>query len=205
MPGSYPRCLLLNMRRPGPPPRRREGGHEAHVEDHSEGSALQRPPDGHERGGQLEGHEPAEAPLAERAAEARHERHGHDVADDEQRDVHGAQRSEARQSPRARTSPQAASPPNRTSPVHRRGRSEEHTSELQSRQYLVCRLLLEKKKTPKDHEMQHQPVLAVDPNAEALSNTPQFADRAASRIGTGGLTCAEPDRILTPGTGAETP
>src|SRR3712207_8156718 len=28
-----------------------------------------------------------------------------------------------------------------------RGRSEEHTSELQSRQYLVCRLLLEKKKT----------------------------------------------------------
>src|SRR3712207_8952907 len=28
----------------------------------------------------------------------------------------------------------------------RRGRSEEHTSELQSRQYLVCRLLLEKKK-----------------------------------------------------------
>src|SRR6476620_12799282 len=34
----------------------------------------------------------------------------------------------------------AASPPSR--------RSEEHTSELQSRQYLVCRLLLEKKKKP---------------------------------------------------------
>src|SRR3712207_6936942 len=32
--------------------------------------------------------------------------------------------------------------------VQPRGRrSEEHTSELQSRQYLVCRLLLEKKKT----------------------------------------------------------
>src|SRR3712207_7753613 len=29
-----------------------------------------------------------------------------------------------------------------------RKRSEEHTSELQSRQYLVCRLLLEKKQTP---------------------------------------------------------
>src|SRR5258707_7122097 len=29
------------------------------------------------------------------------------------------------------------------------GRSEEHTSELQSRQYLVCRLLLEKKKKAK--------------------------------------------------------
>src|SRR5947209_12466843 len=32
------------------------------------------------------------------------------------------------------------------SETHRRCRSEEHTSELQSRQYLVCRLLLEKKK-----------------------------------------------------------
>src|SRR3712207_7995059 len=30
--------------------------------------------------------------------------------------------------------------------VRRSKRSEEHTSELQSRQYLVCRLLLEKKK-----------------------------------------------------------
>src|SRR3712207_7136624 len=38
-------------------------------------------------------------------------------------------------------------------PVHR---SEEHTSELQSRQYLVCRLLLEKKKkllTPPPHSL----------------------------------------------------
>src|SRR3712207_7868353 len=37
-------------------------------------------------------------------------------------------------------------------------RSEEHTSELQSRQYLVCRLLLEKKKstisTPATHLLQ---------------------------------------------------
>src|SRR3712207_8855524 len=31
------------------------------------------------------------------------------------------------------------------------GRSEEHTSELQSRQYLVCRLLLEKKKHCNHH------------------------------------------------------
>src|SRR3712207_8591688 len=30
-------------------------------------------------------------------------------------------------------------------------RSEEHTSELQSRQYLVCRLLLEKKKLKSNH------------------------------------------------------
>src|SRR3712207_8021781 len=33
-------------------------------------------------------------------------------------------------------------------------RSEEHTSELQSRQYLVCRLLLEKKKEEKKLELQ---------------------------------------------------
>src|SRR3712207_8550028 len=33
----------------------------------------------------------------------------------------------------------------------RRARSEEHTSELQSRQYLVCRLLLEKKTNTNYH------------------------------------------------------
>src|SRR3712207_8009410 len=40
--------------------------------------------------------------------------------------------------------PGAGSP--RMQRAHSRLRSEEHTSELQSRQYLVCRLLLEKKK-----------------------------------------------------------
>src|SRR2546428_9502722 len=35
-----------------------------------------------------------------------------------------------------------------TSPLRHRRRSEEHTSELQSRSDLVCRLLLEKKNTP---------------------------------------------------------
>src|SRR3712207_7074772 len=34
-------------------------------------------------------------------------------------------------------------------------RSEEHTSELQSRQYLVCRLLLEKKKKKQVHSLVH--------------------------------------------------
>src|SRR5258708_8608239 len=34
-----------------------------------------------------------------------------------------------------------------TDAVHEEGRSEEHTSELQSPDHLVCRLLLEKKKT----------------------------------------------------------
>src|SRR3712207_8110436 len=37
-------------------------------------------------------------------------------------------------------------PAHTTHPLDVIGRSEEHTSELQSRQYLVCRLLLEKKK-----------------------------------------------------------
>src|SRR5258707_11918092 len=35
-------------------------------------------------------------------------------------------------------------------------RSEEHTSELQSRQYLVCRLLLEKKKKNINYEIDHK-------------------------------------------------
>src|SRR3712207_7438627 len=37
-------------------------------------------------------------------------------------------------------------PPGHGAGAGRDGRSEEHTSELQSRQYLVCRLLLEKKR-----------------------------------------------------------
>src|SRR3712207_8735844 len=39
----------------------------------------------------------------------------------------------------------AAGDPGALLPARGDGRSEEHTSELQSRQYLVCRLLLEKK------------------------------------------------------------
>src|SRR3712207_7649772 len=42
----------------------------------------------------------------------------------------------------------ATSPIPSTSHTTASVRSEEHTSELQSRQYLVCRLLLEKKKHP---------------------------------------------------------
>src|SRR3712207_7386842 len=40
----------------------------------------------------------------------------------------------------------------------RGARSEEHTSELQSRQYLVCRLLLEKKKTLLHHHLLPHPI-----------------------------------------------
>src|SRR5947209_14313994 len=49
-------------------------------------------------------------------------------------------------STRAGGSSLAAGPRTRSSSA---SRSEEHTSELQSRQYLVCRLLLEKKKKHK--------------------------------------------------------
>src|SRR3712207_8224933 len=45
-----------------------------------------------------------------------------------------------------RLGPRRGAPPAHR-PRHRHLRSEEHTSELQSRQYLVCRLLLEKTKT----------------------------------------------------------
>src|SRR3712207_8767117 len=44
------------------------------------------------------------------------------------------------------TAAKSLSRPRGSYPVTERMRSEEHTSELQSRQYLVCRLLLEKKK-----------------------------------------------------------
>src|SRR3712207_7232154 len=57
-----------------------------------------------------------------------------------------------RRSRAGRARPRQLRPPARLRDRYRGGdrralRSEEHTSELQSRQYLVCRLLLEKKKT----------------------------------------------------------
>src|SRR2546422_8116949 len=60
-------------------------------------------------------------------------------------------------SPRSRGNPRSAAIPS-ANPIHSSGRrigmarmkrSEEHTSELQSRLHLVCRLLLEKKKKKK--------------------------------------------------------
>src|SRR3712207_7981391 len=44
-----------------------------------------------------------------------------------------------------------------STPWPRSCRSEEHTSELQSRQYLVCRLLLEKKKHNKQSDSHEEP------------------------------------------------
>src|SRR2546422_6308169 len=54
--------------------------------------------------------------------------------------------------------PVGADPPGRERAPHREAaarRSEEHTSELQSRLHLVCRLLLEKKKQPRRHMHTH--------------------------------------------------
>src|SRR3712207_7988599 len=67
------------------------------------------------------------------------------VGDDRDRD------EEAREEPELRAAADEEHRAEREQPVleQLRGpddRSEEHTSELQSRQYLVCRLLLEKKK-----------------------------------------------------------
>src|SRR5947209_16474799 len=58
-------------------------------------------------------------------------------------------RSSAKTQPRARRST--------ASPIAAVERSEEHTSELQSRQYLVCRLLLEKKKNQSNGQNHQQP------------------------------------------------
>src|SRR3712207_7052338 len=49
------------------------------------------------------------------------------------------------------------------------GRSEEHTSELQSRQYLVCRLLLEKKKKT---QPLHNPSTYPHININAIHHCP---------------------------------
>src|SRR3712207_8299547 len=74
-----------------------------------------------------------------RAEVLRHEPH------DEARDRAAADDGERAPAARTADQPQAVEAPER--PQLRAQRSEEHTSELQSRQYLVCRLLLEKKKT----------------------------------------------------------
>src|SRR3712207_8225021 len=68
--------------------------------------------------------------------------------DAEDRGLHVRLRSDDHQDRRARVLPRLAAVRAQAREGHRRaaGRSEEHTSELQSRQYLVCRLLLEKKK-----------------------------------------------------------
>src|SRR2546425_4960101 len=73
-------------------------------------------------------------------------------------------RSRARSRSGSATGRRSISPSPRTSSRSRRRgegeidlRSEEHTSELQSLAYLVCRLLLEKKKTNTIHNQSYTP------------------------------------------------
>src|SRR3712207_8008307 len=54
------------------------------------------------------------------------------------------------------------------------GRSEEHTSELQSRQYLVCRLLLEKKKSKRETQC----------SIAKTSTADESSDRSTANIST---------------------
>src|SRR6266550_5384393 len=56
------------------------------------------------------------------------------------------------------------------SPPGRRSRSEEHTSELQSRLHLVCRLLLEKKKKKKHQNTQRVKKKYVNVNPHRQSH-----------------------------------
>src|SRR3982750_1317384 len=75
--------------------------------------------------------------------------------------------------PLFRSSPARSCPPegSRCGPrsTSRAARSEEHTSELQSRQYLVCRLLLEKKKngSPCAHPQVDRPLLSAPSSTAA--------------------------------------
>src|SRR5947209_12032074 len=82
------------------------------------------------------------------------------------------QRAVARRHERRRARP----PGQGARPRHpgRAARSEEHTSELQSRQYLVCRLLLEKKKKKKkntnryNYKYQHNRVDTLTKNTHHI-------------------------------------
>src|SRR2546422_1784753 len=62
----------------------------------------------------------------------------------------------------------------------RGGRSEEHTSELQSRLHLVCRLLLEKKKKKEARPQQGTPQRAPGPLTRCASPLPQRAGQTGA-------------------------
>src|SRR2546429_4915571 len=63
--------------------------------------------------------------------------------------------------------------PMRTNSRMRNDRSEEHTSELQSRLHLVCRLLLEKKKKYKNKSARH-----IDNISAKTNNESEYGDTA---------------------------
>src|SRR5207302_7873991 len=57
------------------------------------------------------------------------------------------------------------------------GRSEEHTSELQSRENLVCRLLLEKKKKKKKKSTKHNEIHQLASQCKHRQNYQHSADK----------------------------
>src|SRR5690349_23179682 len=75
-------------------------------------------------------------------------------------------------SPRRRRLGRDAAAVGRLRPAAARAcRSEEHTSELQSRRDLVCRLLLEKKKKKKNKKTKHNSNLTLPSNTSNSSRT----------------------------------
>src|SRR2546429_2558016 len=58
--------------------------------------------------------------------------------------------------------------------IHAMLRSEEHTSELQSRLHLVCRLLLEKKKKKKIITTKRRRIRDINTGRVKLLNTPPY-------------------------------
>src|SRR3712207_7281845 len=67
-------------------------------------------------------------------------------------------------------------------------RSEEHTSELQSRQYLVCRLLLEKKKqpllTPSHHPIPDSVAGSASPSCDLSLSRPPYVSCSTTHVNT---------------------
>src|SRR5947209_9303773 len=77
-------------------------------------------------------------------------------------------------------------------------RSEEHTSELQSRQYLVCRLLLEKKKNARTDLLLPQLVAPEERLAEAERRLARYVEAGADGRCMPGVMGAEDIRMLAP-------
>src|SRR6266702_6189221 len=76
------------------------------------------------------------------------------------------------------STPRSVSPP--CTPSKANGRSEEHTSELQSRGQLVCRLLLEKKNIQDIGEKTQKPIhplISVFRNVDASQHPGRHADK----------------------------
>src|SRR3712207_7961638 len=82
-------------------------------------------------------------------------------------------------------------------PFQDRDRSEEHTSELQSRQYLVCRLLLEKKTAPEHPARTSYQSDQLDRTGPSI---PERYNRPPQRLSSVPLCCVSCSHLLPPTT-----